>query len=144
MEGINSKFIAVDYNYYFFKLTKNKKSYSIYELSLYNSIFFDEDNSQLSISLENLDDIQILNILKKRTNSMFIPSVTFKYPRLIKLTYEKENSAFMNTLDKHYDLLQNFNKFHNMILKLKFLNTNLYKKICIYISRKYSWYYYYV
>ena len=130
MEGINSKFIAVDYNYYFFKLPKNKKSYSIYELSLYNSIFFDEDNSQLSISLENLDDIQILNILKKRTNNMFIPSVTFKYPRLIKLTYEKENSAFMNTLDKHYDLLQNFNKFHNMILKLKFLNTNLYKKIC--------------
>lgn len=130
MEGINSKFISVDYNYYFFKLPKNKKSYNIYELSLYNAIFFDEDNSQLPISLENLDDIQILKILKKRTNNIFIPSVVFRYPRLIKLSYENENSALINTLDKRYDLTQNFNKFNNMILNLKFLNSKLYRKIC--------------
>ena len=61
---------------------------------------------------------------------MFIPSIIFRYPRLIKLLYEKEHSAFINTLDKHYDLIHHFNKFNNMILKLKFLNLKLYRKIC--------------
>lgn len=49
LEGIRTKYIDVDYIYYFFKFPKNKKAYNIYELDLYNAKFFNNLNSQLNV-----------------------------------------------------------------------------------------------
>ena len=129
LEGLDSKYISVDYNYYFYKFPKNKKSYNIYEYELYNAIFYDEDSKNLNISLKKLKEIEIYDILSKRANYTFLPKITFKYPKLLMIAYNKEYEAFCNTLEKNFDLLSNFDQFHNLIENLKKLNKNEYKTI---------------
>lgn len=129
LEGLDSKFISVDYNYYFYKFPKDKKSYNIYEYELYNAIFYDDNSKNINTSLKKLNEKQIYNILSKRANPSLIPKIVFDYPTLLMLTYNKEYKVFCNTLFKNFDLINNFNQFHNLVTKLKKLNRNNYKKI---------------
>lgn len=129
LEGLDSKYISVDYNYYFYKFPKNKKSYNIYEYELYNAVFFDIDSKNLSLSIKRLKESQIKNILEKRANGSFIPVVVFKYPELIKIAYSKDFEAFHNTLIKKFDLINNFEQFQLLIEDLKKLNKNKFKAI---------------
>lgn len=139
IEGLRSKFITVDYNYYLYKFPRTKKSFNSYERILYNSIFFDEDSSQLLTSIDKLEVAQIGNIINMRTNELFVPSIAFKYSKLSKVAYEKQHAAFMNTLDKNYDLINNFSKFSSVVGSLKKLPEKIYKSILSdYFSLKYE------
>ena len=139
MEGLQSKFISIDYNYYLYKFPKTKKSFNSFERVLYNSIFFDEDSSQLFASIDRLDDIQIGNIIDMRTNELFVPTIVFKYSKLAKVAYDKQNRAFMNTLDKNYDLINSFNKFTSVVNYLKKLPERIYRNILSdYFNLKYD------
>jgi len=126
LEGLDSKFISVDYNYYFFKFPKNKKSYNMFEYALYNAVFFDEDNSNLSIALKKLDEKQILELIDKRTNEIFLPKVIFKYPKLIKIAHDYRLIPFNNTLIKQYDIINNFSQFTEFTLNAKKLPKKYY------------------
>lgn len=126
LEGLDSKFISVDYNYYFFKFPKNKKSYDIYEFTLYNSIFFDEDDANLNTALKRLDEKQILELIDKRTNETFLPKIIFKYPILIKIAHDFRTVPFNNTLNKQYDIINNFNHFTEFALNAKKLSKKYY------------------
>lgn len=129
LEGLDSKYISVDYNYYFYKFPKNKKSYNMYEYELYNAIFYDDDSKILNISLKKLNETEIYNILAKRANYSFLPKITFKYPKLLMIAFNKEYNAFCNTLEKNFDLLFNFDQFHNLIESFKKLNKNEYRML---------------
>ncbi len=128
IEGLDLKYISIDYNYYFYKFPKDKKSYNIYEYELYYSIFYDEDRKYLPLALYNLTDEQIVNIITKRVTSQFLPKIIFKYQRLLTLTYENEPDAFNNTLTIKFDLLKNFDQFIDLINKLKVLSKKTYNK----------------
>lgn len=129
LEGLDSKYISIDYNYYFYKFPKNKKSYNIYEYELYNAIFYDTNSKNLNLSLKKLDEIQIYDILSKRVNQSFLPKVVFNYPKLLMIAYNKEYTAFCNTLEKNFNLLTNFDQFHNLMNDLKKLNKKEYKTL---------------
>lgn len=126
LEGLDSKFVSVDYNYYFFKFPKNKKSYNMFEYTLYNAIFFDEDDSNLNIVLKKLDEKQILELIDKRTNDTFLPKIIFKYPKLIKISHDYRTTPFNNTLIKQYDITNNFNQFTEFVSNAKKLPKKYY------------------
>ena len=88
-------------------------------MSYITQSFYDEDSKNLNISLKKLKEIEIYDILSKRANYAFLPKITFKYPKLLMIAYNKEYEAFCNTLEKNFDLLSNFDQFHNLIENLK-------------------------
>ncbi len=127
--GLASKFISLDYNYYFYKFPKNKKPYNIYEYELYSAIFYDENSENLDYALKKLKDQKIFEILTKRVNQEFIPMVVFEYPKLITIEYNKEHEVFKKTMTQRFNLLSNFETFYDLISKLKKLNITTYKSI---------------
>lgn len=129
IDGILKKYINVDYIYYFFKFPKNKKAYSIYELNLYNAIFFDENNSNIAGSIEKLTDLEIRNIMKKRIDVNILPDVIFEYKRLIRIEYDYERNCFMNTILLKYDLISNYGMFETLVKKIRLLDKAYYKRI---------------
>lgn len=139
LEGIRTKYIDVDYIYYFFKFPKNKKAYNIYELDLYNAIFFNNLNSQLNVSVENLSEEEIEKIIKKRDDLSILPSVIFENKKLLTIAYNKEQAIFMNTIEKKYDLINNFKQFSKLKVKLEKVDKYIYYEIMKkYFERKYN------
>lgn len=128
-DGILKKYINVDYVYYFFKFPMNKTPYSIHELNLYNSVFFNENSINLDDSLKALTDSQIRNILKKRIDEKILPDVIFDHKRLIKIEYETEKSNLMNTIDLKYDLISNYSAFELLVNKIRLIDKIRYKYI---------------
>lgn len=129
VEGITSKYISFDYIYYFFKYPYNKKSYDMYELTLYHSIMFDEDSDMLKASLAKIDEKVIIEILNKRKNITTYPKIVFEYPTLLKIAYAYSSKTVYNTLNTMYDLISNYTGFKNMYFKLLRLNRKLYMEI---------------
>lgn len=129
LEGLDSKFISVDYNYYFYKFPKNKKSYNIYEYELYNAIFFDEDRPNLKYSLNKLSKNQIITIFNKRVNDDFFPRIIFKYPKTLQLAFEKKLDVVKNTIKKYYDPINNYDEFVGLVSTAKKLNRKIYVDI---------------
>lgn len=129
VDGILKKYINVDYIYYFFKFPKNKKAYSIYELNLYNAIFFNENNNNLEESIDKLTELEIRDIVMKRIDNNILPDVIFEYKRLIKIEYQYEIDCLMNTLSLKYDLESNYGAFETLVKKIKILDKISYKQI---------------
>ena len=129
VDGIIKKYINIDCLYYFFKFPKNKKAYSIYELSLYNAIFFNEDNINIDDSLKMLTDMEIKNIAKKRVDENILPDVVFNHKRLLKVEYESEKNVFMSTIEMKYDLISNYSAFEGLVKKIRVIDKVKYKHI---------------
>lgn len=129
LEGLDSKYISVDYNYYFFKFPKNKKPYNLYELELYNAIFYDEDSKKLSLSLKKLDNQKIENILSKRANPDFVPRVVFNYPKLISAAIKKDYNACVKSLCNYYNIIDDYDTFSLVYSNLKKNNKYDFTKI---------------
>lgn len=126
LEGLDSKFITVDYNHYFYKFPKGKKCLSPYEFEVYNAIFFDEDNNDLNLFLEKLTNAQLLNLIDKRVNELFLPKIVFKYPKLLLVAYSKRNDVFTSTLSKQFDLISNFEHFKFYLSCIQKTNNSTY------------------
>ena len=129
LEGLDSQYISFDYNYYFYKFPKVKKSYDLLEMELYNAIFYDRNSENLDLSIKKLSEIQINDILSKRANLKLVPNVVFDHPRLLVVAYKNEYEAFKNTLDKRFDLTNNFQYFETFLQKIKMLSKNVYREI---------------
>lgn len=118
-EGLNSKYISIDYNYYFYKFPLHKAPFDIYEYDLHNAIFFDNDTRNVNDSLKKLKDDKILKIIDKRANENILPEIIFKYPKLYILTFEKRNKVLENTIKLNYNIINNYDKTSEFLINTK-------------------------
>lgn len=121
-EGLSSKYISVDYNYYFYKFPKHKLPFNIYEYVLYSAVFFDEDNENISNSLEKLNERQIMKIIDKRAVPNLLPDVVFKYPKLYDLLIDERLDVLENTIKVNYNIVTNLEKAKEFLSNTKKLN----------------------
>ncbi|MBE6150507.1 MAG: hypothetical protein E7162_01645 [Firmicutes bacterium] len=126
-EGLSSKYISVDYNYYFYKFPKHKSPFNIYEYVLYSAVFFDEDNDNIIKGLEKLDDNQILKIIDKRAIPNLLPDVVFKYPKLYYLMIDEKLEILENTIKVNYNIVTNLEKAKEFLINTKRLNRDSIK-----------------
>ena len=129
IEGIVSKNISFDYTYYFYKYPSNKKSYNMYELSLYQAIMFDENSEALKNSITKIDETTIIEIMSRRKNITIYPKIIFEYPLLLKIVFLKDEKTLYNTLDTMYDLISNYSNFERVFYKILNLNRRQFLEI---------------
>lgn len=138
IEGLKSKFISIDYNYYFYKFPLHKKPFDLYEYALHNAIFFDNDNRNINSCLKKLKDDKILKIIDRRVNENVLPEIIFQYPKLYVLAIEKRNKILENTIKLNYNIVKNYDKTKEFLMNTKklpkkyFLSIiEIYKKLIL-------------
>ena len=137
-DALDSKLISIDYNYYFYKYPKVKESFNLNEYVLYNAIFYDEDSIYINNAIKKLSDDQIYKIINKRIDELLLPKVLFRYPKLFMVAYYKLNKSFEYTIDKRFNIMNNFENFKEYYSYIKNLRKNYHKNLLSEYFKKYK------